>query len=442
MKFNAKKREALYLAKIVSNKDSQLKKNMPTLIILIISGAFIYALPYFRNYYYDTFVERFNITNTQMGALGSIYGVTSTVSFCFGGFCADRWPTKNLLSISLISTGLLGFTLLTTPPYEIVFLIHALWGFTCVLTFWNALIITIRSLANSDEQGKAFGFFEGGRGIVNIIQSAFVLGLFGYLSKAKSEQMALNGVIITYSVICILLGIMVFFALGKQANVAKGAGEKKIVDKKVLIKILKMPTTWLSAIIIFTSYAVIISYFYITPYTTSVFGVTTVIAAALGYFSQYCRPIGCFFTGIVADKIGSSKMMAIVYIILIIGLLGVICVPGQPSMIWLLLVFMAAMYASMYGIQSLHYAILEEGDYPLEITGTATAVIMPIGYSSEFIVPIVAGMCLDAWPGAFGYKVFFIILATLCTIGLFSVFAWMHVTKEKRMQMRNSKKIG
>lgn len=423
---------------VISNKDSQLKRNFPTLIILIISGAFIYALPYFRNYYYDAFVESFHITNTQMGALGSIYGVTSTVSFLFGGFCADRWPTKNLLSISLISTGLLGFTLLTYPPYAAVFLIHALWGFTCVLTFWNALIITIRSLASSDEQGKAFGFFEGGRGIVNILQSAFVLTIFGYLSKVKSDKIALNGVIITYSLICILLGIMVYFALGKQANanVAKNSAEKKIVDKQVLIKILKMPTTWLNAIIIFTSYAVIISYFYITPYTTSVFGVTAVIAAALGYFSQYCRPLGCFATGIIADKIGSSKMMTILFVTLITGVLGVIFVPGQPSMIWLLLIFIAAMYTSMYGIQSLHFAIMEEGDYPLEIMGTATAVIMPIGYSSEFIVPIVAGVCLDTWPGAKGYKIFFTILTLICTVGLLSVLAWMRVTKEKRMIMK------
>lgn len=428
---------------VMSDKDSQLKRNFPTLIILIVSGAFIYALPYFRNYYYDTFVESFNITNTQMGALGSIYGITSTVSFCFGGFCADRWPTKNLLAISLITTGLLGFILLTYPPYSVVFLIHAVWGITCILTFWNALIITIRSLASSDEQGKAFGFFEGGRGIVNILQSAFVLGMFGYLSKVKSEQIALNGVIITYSLICILLGIIVYFLLGKQtnANVAKKSEEKRFVDKEVLIKILKMPTTWLNSIIIFTSYAVIISYFYITPYTTSVFGLTAVIAAALGYFSQYCRPLGCFATGVIADKIGSSKMMLILYIVLIIGVLGLIFVPGQPSMIWLLLLFIAAMYTSMYGIQSLHFAIMEEGDYPLEITGTATAIIMPIGYSSEFIVPIVAGLCLDTWPGAHGYKVFFTILTVICTSGLFAVVAWMKVTKEKRMIMKSKKSV-
>lgn len=422
---------------LVPNDNSLLKKNIPTLIILIISGAFIYTLPYFRNYYYDTFIKSFHISNTQMGALGSVYGTTSMISFFFGGFCADRWPTKYLLSISLISTGLLGFILLLYPPYPIVFLVHALWGITCVLTFWNALIVAIRSLADSNEQGKVFGFFEGGRGIVNIVQSAFVLGLFGYMSEVSSDHNALSAVITTYSIICVLLGIIVFFNL-KKINIAKNREDKKIVDTKVLKKVLKMPTTWLSAGIIFTSYAVIISYFYITPYTTSVFGVSAVIAAALGYFSQYCRPLGCFFTGIIADRIGSSKMMAIAYLVLLGGWIGVIAVPGKPSMIAVLLVFIAAIYASMYGVQSLHYAILEEGDYPLEITGTATAIIMPIGYSSEIFIPIAAGLCLDRWTGIQGYRVFFSILTALCLIGFVIVLIWMRVTKEKRVQMKKA----
>ena len=50
---------------------SSLKRNMPTLFILIVSGALIYALPYFRYYYYDAFIKLFNINNTQMGALGT-----------------------------------------------------------------------------------------------------------------------------------------------------------------------------------------------------------------------------------------------------------------------------------------------------------------------------------------------------------------------------------
>ena len=141
------------------------------------------------------------------------------------------------------------------------------------------------------------------------------------------------------------------------------------------------------------------------------FGTSAVIAAALGYFSQYCRPVGCFASGIFADKFGSSKILSISYVVMIIGIFGIIFTPGQPSMIWMLLVFIAAIYASMYAIQSMHFAIMEEGNYPLEITGTAAAIITPIGYSAEFFMPVIGGMCLDRWAGAMGYKVFFGILA-------------------------------
>ncbi len=419
---------------------SKLKKNMPTLIILIISGALIYALPYFRSYYYDAFVECFGITNTQMGALGSAFGGFSVFAYFLGGFCADRWPARHLMTISLVTTGICGFVLLLFPPYPVVFAIHCIWGITSILTFWSALVKAIRSLANSDEQGKAFGFFEGGRGIVNMVQSAIVLALFGYLAKVSTDKTALSAVIIIYSVICVLLGILVFFMFKEPERSEGEEGPKKLFDMKILKRVAKMPTTWLQILIIFCSYAMIISYFYITPYATSVFGTSAVIAAALGYFSQYCRPVGCFASGIFADKVGSSKILSISYVIMIIGIFGIIFTPGQPSMIWMLLVFIAAIYASMYAIQSMHFAIMEEGNYPLEITGTATAIITPIGYSAEFFMPVIGGMCLDRWAGAMGYKVFFGILAGLAIVGLIASIAWMGLTKEKRMKIQAEKR--
>ena len=114
----------------IQSTGGKLKKNMPTLIILIISGALVYALPYFRSYYYDTFVEYFHLTNTQMGALGSAYGGFATIAYFLGGFCADRWPAKNLMTLSLVVTGALGFVLVLYPPYPVVFAIHAIWGIT------------------------------------------------------------------------------------------------------------------------------------------------------------------------------------------------------------------------------------------------------------------------------------------------------------------------
>ncbi|MFT9816331.1 MFS transporter [Lysinibacillus sp. NPDC056185] len=416
--------------------EAKLKKNTATLVILAVSGALIYALPYFRNYYYDVFLEAFQLTNTQMGTLGSAYGVCCLISYVFGGYCADRWKTKYLLTISLFATGLLGFTLLLYPPYPVLLLIHAAWGITSIMTFWGALVKAIRSLGSENEQGKAFGFFEGGRGITNIVQSAVILGIFAFFAKRMSDKMALSAVIGVYSVICLLLGIMIMLLYKDSSNENTQANEN---DKKfnwtVLWIILKMPTTWLATILIFTSYAMIISYYYITPYATAAFGASTLIAAALGYFSQYCRPIGSFGAGIIGDRIGVSNMVLIGYFILTIGLVGLIILPGKASLILMLLVFIAIIYTSMYALQALHFAILVEGDYPVETTGTISMPLMIIGYSGEIFMPLIAGACLDYWDGTTGYKVFFTILLALAIIGLITVVIWQRVTREKRKEI-------
>lgn len=413
-----------------------IKNNIVTLVLLIIAGAMIYSLPYFRSYYYDTFVEIYGLTNTQMGALGSAYGGFAIIAYFLGGFCADRWPAKKLLFVSLVVTGVLGFLLLLKPPYWALFAIHAVWGITSILTFWNALVKALRSIASEKEQGRVFGLFEGGRGITNMVQSAAVLAAFGILSEKISAQAGLFTIIIIYSVIDIALGFLILFMYREPPFHRES---NAIVNLPVLKRVLKMPTTWLNAIIIFCSYAICCSYFYITPYTTAVFGATAVIGAAIGYFSQYVRPVGCFIAGFTADRIGSSKVLLGSFILMIIGMLGLIFIPGKKSMIGILLVFCAVIYASMYAAQSMHFAIMEEADNPVEVTGTVTAILTPLGYSVELFAPLIAGRCLDRWEGAKGYQVFFGVLTILLVIGLFCTIAWLRLTKEKRENIQKAR---
>ena len=124
---------------------------------------------------------------------------------------------------------------------------------------------------------------------------------------------------------------------------------------------------------------------------------------------------------------------------MIIGLIGLIATPGKASMIWMLLVFCAAIYASMYACQSMHFAIMEEGDYPLETTGTATAILTPLGYSVELFAPMVAGLCLDHWAGAQGYKVFFGIMTGVAVVGFIATLLWMVKTRDRRREIMANK---
>ena len=247
----------------------KLKHNIPTLVILIVSGAMCYAFPYFRSYYYDTYMEAFGFNDIQMGVLGSAYGSFAILAYFLGGFCADRWPAKNLLALSMLVSGVLGLALLAYPPFWVVFAIHAVWGITTILTFWDALVKALRTIASEDEQGRVFGLFEGGRGATNMIQSALILAAFGLISAKSGGKAGISMIIIIYAVIYILLGVLILLCY-KEPEFKRET--HAIVNVPQLKKVLKMPTTWLQSAIIFCSYAMCCSYFYVTPYAQEVFG--------------------------------------------------------------------------------------------------------------------------------------------------------------------------
>ena len=87
-----------------NNSFADYKKNRGLIILIAIAGMTIYLLPYFRYYYYDAFLVYFNIDDMQMGILGSVYGTLAIVGYCLGGWVADRFPLRHIVSGSLIIT--------------------------------------------------------------------------------------------------------------------------------------------------------------------------------------------------------------------------------------------------------------------------------------------------------------------------------------------------
>jgi MFS family permease len=153
---------------------SKLKKNLFTLVIITIAGAMIYGLPYFRLYFYDSYLSAYNLTNTQMGTFGSMFGIFGMISYLFGGVVADMIPPRKLMAASLILTGVGGFLHLLNPNYVMLLAIYAMWGFTSLFAFWPSLLKSLRQIANENEQSKAYGFMDGGRGIVYAIDGGLV----------------------------------------------------------------------------------------------------------------------------------------------------------------------------------------------------------------------------------------------------------------------------
>ncbi|MEG2195738.1 MAG: MFS transporter [Terrisporobacter sp.] len=412
---------------------SKLKKNMPLLIILAISGAFIYSLPYMRSYYYDAFMEVFAMTNTEMGLCGTYYGLFGAVSYLIGGVIADKISIKKLIPFSMIVTGIAGFYLLTSPSPMQIALIHGLWGVTSLMTFWPALLKALRSLANSNEQAKAFGMFEGGRGVTNAAYLAVAVVIFSTLTAKGGNVLGVKGILAFYSVGTVLLGVLSIFLL-KNINENKDGDSSNSFSLKMVGQVIKMPALWMMIAIIFCTYSMNMSYYYISPYVTAAFGTSAVFSAMLTSMSQYIRPVSAIGAGVIGDKINSSKVLLISQFVTLGGLLIIMFTPVNSSIMFIL-IGCVLVFATMYVSQSMHFAIMEESNFPAASSGTAIGIICCIGYLPEAVCPYVAGVVLDKYTGLAGYNILFMLLAGVTVVGIGLTFVWLKMTKVKRAEI-------
>ena len=409
-----------------SNEVKQgLRKNFFTVVLLAIAGSIIYGLAYFRNYYYDAYVATYHLTNTQMGSLGSAYGFMGLVSYLIGGVLADRFPAKKLMVGSLIATGLGGFLHLFFTSYAALFLIYALWGVTSLLTFWPALLKIVRMQANEDEQSRAYGIFEGTRGITNVIHMAVATTIFGFFQKQLTEAMGLRWIIIFYSVIPILCGLAFLFLVKEPAPMKEaGAGEKLKMED--IIDVLKMPAIWLIIGMMFTSYTFNMSIYYFTPYASNIIGTSAVFAAIVSMLAQYCRLVAAPVGGFLADKISKSTIMMCGFIVMALGTLLMISVSGMSGQIQVILLIVAAslVYLAMFSNYGLFFSFMSEGKIPLRLSGIAIGLASTLGYLPEVIAPLVAGNVLDRYEGNSGYFIYFTLMVVMAVVGAILCVIW------------------
>lgn len=408
---------------------SKLKKNMLRLILISIAGTMIYGLPYFRSYYYDAYLQTYGLTNSQMGMFGSIFGIMGACSYLFGGVVADMFSARKLMTISMILTGLGGLLHLFHPSYLMLVGIYFLWGFTSLFAFWPALLKVLRSLANEDEQSKAYGFMDATRGITNAVQLAVTLAIFNALSKKASDLAGLNGVVIFYSAVCIVMGIGLYFVLDEK-KLQTGSDDAEDDSKfsfAIVKQVLKMPVVWLLSLVVCCSYTMPILFYYFTPYATANLGMTAAAGAMVTMLAQYVRPVACVVGGVAADKIGRANVMYGTMGIMLASTLVLIFARSMSNAVFIGIC--ACIYFGMYGAYSLVFSMFDECGIPKYMSGTAIGLICTIGYMPEFFCPLLAGKVLDTYGNA-GYHILFIFLAVMMVIGLILLTFYKRLVKK------------
>jgi nitrate/nitrite transporter NarK len=394
---------------------------------LCLSGGIIFMIPFLREVYYIPLQKALGISNTQLGVLMSVFGAASLITYFPGGWLADRFSARKLITLSMLVSGFSGLYFASFPSYPISVVLHGFWGVTCSLVFWSAMIKATRNWAPREEQGRAFGILESGRGIAEMASSTAFLAVFAWLG---SEKFGLSWVIILFSILELLIGIMAWFVLEDTVRGDSESGKQKIGLQQI-ITVLKMPAVWLISVVILAAYSAYWGSFYFTPYATEVFLMSVVFGGAIGAGKMWLKPFAALGAGFLADRVGIAKTVSWSFVILIMSFGVFIFTPGNPGLVALLIVNTAVASSAVFALRGIYYALLEEGEIPLLVTGTAAGFVSVLGFTPDVFMPMLGGVLLDKYPGGTGYKYLFAIIVIFCVFGLLSALA---------IQRRKSKK--
>ena len=417
-------------------KDQNKRGSYLSITLLILSGELIFMLPYvLARIFRPTFLDVFNLTNLELGSLFSIYGIVALLSYVYGGVVSDKYQPKNLITISLFLTSFGGFVMATYPSYLIMQILYGYWGFTTIFLFWGSMIKATRVWGGTEYQGKAFGFLDGGRGLVaasfgTIGVVIFSLFLTSDIKTATLEERkeAFRYVIIFSSAIIFITGLLVHYLMDSDDSKQQNESTKKISTKDIK-EVLKIKSVWLIMLIIISAYMGYKVTDIYSLYASDVMMFDQLESANIGSLQLYLRPLVCFAISFIALKSKYIDFIIVGFIVMLIGSLLFASGLIKTNMNLIFYFSLIIVATGTYAIRSLYFSIMQEGKIPLIYTGTAVGIISVIGYTPDIFATPGFGYLLDKYPGIYGHQLVFLILAIFSVLGLISSIMFKRLKK-------------
>jgi len=397
-------------------------RRLLVMTILCASGGTIFNLPYLSEVFYKPLQHALALSKTQLGTLPAVFGVVALISYFPGGWLADRVSPRKLITLAMIATGLGGFYFATFPSYPLALALHAFWGVSITLVFWNAMIKATRNWAPSKEQGRAFGILEAGRGLFDVIPTSILLALFAWLG---STDAALSTTIVWYSTLNVVLGLAAWWVLDDSAP-AEAADPQQLKPKvgwKEVTSVLKMPAVWLMAVVIMATNSAYWGTYYFTPYASEVFLMSVAMAGLLSVGRMWVKPFAALASGFIADRFGIARTVTFCLLLTTISFALFAMTPSSLFLLPLVIVNVAVAAIGVFALRGIYWALLDEGGVPIALTGTAAGMASAIGLVSDIYMPLISGVLLDTYPGLPGYRLLFAGIVAICAVGILA--AWL-----------------
>jgi len=393
---------------------------------LILAGESIYMLPYLRKSFQTSMEATFGLSSFEVGTLNALFGILALACYLPGGWLADRFSARRLLTLSLVGTGIGGFYMATVPGYAGLLAVHAFWGVFSILTFWAALIKAVRLWSGPAVQGRAFGILDGGRGAVGAGLGSVAALCFGL---SESVGAGLVTVILVYSTASILAGAAVWFAVPDDHERFSGHhhadGRQHVLD--AIGQTLRKTEVWLIAVIIFCAYFCFLGTYEFPAYAERGFERSKEFGAWLGAFRDWLRPAAAVVAGVIADRVSASRAIRAAFVVLILSYATLWLVPPVVTPVVMPIAVLwtqvTATALAVFALRGIYFALIEESGIPMHLTGIAVGTISMIGFTPDIFAPLLAGWLVDNSPGVLGYRYYFGCLAAVAATGFGATLA-------------------
>ena len=391
------------------------------LLALIIAGEAIFGLPFHvARYFRPTLLAGLGLSNGELGAVFSAYGVLALLCYLPGGLLADRYSPRRLLVVALVSTALGGAYLLTMPGFAELVVVFAGFGVTTVLLFWAALIRAVRAWGDAAGQGRAFGLLDGGRGLFSaglatLAWYALAAGFTGdpALASPGERLVALRGVFVVYIAATLLAAALVWLLVPDEVGARAQRGDAASVRR-----VLGSSALWLHALVVLCAYCGFKSIDDFSLFAVEAHGLDEVEGARVNVLAAWLRPVAALGAGLLADRLWPTRVAQLCFGVLIVSHAALAF--GEPGAegLWLFWIGVAATVAAAFGLRGVYFAILQELRVPAALTGTAVGFVSLVGFTPDVFLGPITGWLLDRSPGAAGHQDVFVLFTLVSALGL------------------------
>tara|TARA_B110000444_G_scaffold248915_1_gene273367 strand:+ start:381 stop:1673 length:1293 start_codon:yes stop_codon:yes gene_type:complete len=364
-------------------------------------------------------LELWAISKTQFGLLMTIYGVVHNIFYVGLSWAQDRFSPRVLIPANMVLGGITTFFLGQTSDFQTLCLLFFMLAMWCEGAFWPAILSSVRKSTAAEHQGKIFGVFEGGRGIVELFQNALTVALYATLGYSL---LGLELAFKCNAIIMILLGIVAWFRLpGESLLKSTGDGKTKMTEVVEGMKLsLKLPEVWLASLTGFFIYFVYTSLpFYIT-YLNDLHTLPVLAVSIFGVIATSAGRIGTAFpAGFIAAKFfgGTSGGMraGLLAVVLLAALMSLL--PASAGFSWVAMAIMMPLILIVFFMRALYFAPYGEMGLPPRFSGSVIAIAAFVVYLPSSFAYLLWGYLLDSFPGETGYRYLFGILACAALLG-------------------------